>query len=131
MYGLVYKSILFNFAYPFVQKTAAGGNSTVRKYQRLRKKSPAEAAAATEKNAHPPRIDDSKLDHLMAALHDFKAQNNCPSNCYHQTLYMDAQKKIDALIEAYHELEKELHFVKGKVDAVGNHPHSSPFALHS
>ncbi|XP_051142603.1 uncharacterized protein LOC127259356 isoform X2 [Andrographis paniculata] len=73
-----------------------------------------------------------KIDYLVQSVDEFKSQgferaprnpdNDCAADLNYKTLYLDSQKKIDALVKENIELVKKLEYARGKVAA---HKHNS------
>ncbi|KAL0419906.1 UNVERIFIED_CONTAM: hypothetical protein Sradi_1404100 [Sesamum radiatum] len=70
---------------------------------------------------------EEKLDYIIQAVDEFKSKafkqvskkpDEGPSaDLSYKSLYIDSQKKIEALMEKHFELVRELEFARGKVDA--------------
>ncbi|PIN25853.1 hypothetical protein CDL12_01405 [Handroanthus impetiginosus] len=70
---------------------------------------------------------EKKIDYIVQAVDEFKSEtfeqvsrrpNGGPSSdLSYKSLYIDSQKKIEALMEKHYELVKMLEFANGKIDA--------------
>ncbi|KAK4418269.1 hypothetical protein Salat_2239600 [Sesamum alatum] len=73
------------------------------------------------------RTSEEKLDYIIQAIDEFKSQafkqvtkkpdEGPSSDLSYKSLYIDSQKKIEALMEKHFEVVKELEFARGKIDA--------------
>ncbi|XP_020550803.1 uncharacterized protein LOC105163261 isoform X2 [Sesamum indicum] len=70
---------------------------------------------------------EEKVDYIIQAVDEFKSKafkqvtkkpdEGSSMDLSYKSLYIDSQKKIEALMEKHYELVKELEFARGKVDA--------------